>query len=82
MDKSFYLALGAGLLIYLGAVSGLYVVFKPNIEKSRKLRKERMEQLRKAKEEAQRTAQTMRDMEAAKEAGADSPPPEDDKNQQ
>lgn len=80
MDTTFYLALGAGLLIYLGAVSGLYVVFKPNIEKSRKLRKERMEQLRKAKEEARHTAQTMRDLGAAKEA--DSPPPEDDKEKQ
>ncbi|GEM_PF-912205 len=48
METKFYVALLVGLLIYIGAVSGLYLVYKPNIDHQKKKRKEMKEARRKA----------------------------------
>ena len=50
METKFYIALLVGLLIYIGAVSGLYLVYKPNIDHQKKKRKELKEKRRKALE--------------------------------
>lgn len=48
METRFYVALLVGLLIYLGAVSGLYLVFKPSFDYQKKKRKQMKEARRKA----------------------------------
>lgn len=50
METKFYIALLVGLLIYIGAVSGLYLVYKPNFDYQKKKRKELKEKRRKALE--------------------------------
>lgn len=54
METKYIIGLLVGLLIYVGAVSGLYLVYKPNIdyqkERRRKLREARKKSLEMAEE--------------------------------
>lgn len=52
MDTKFYIALIVGLVIYLGALSGLYLVYKPNLDYQKKKRLELKEARKKALETA------------------------------
>lgn len=52
METRFYIALLIGLLIYVGAVSGLYLVYKPNLDYQKRKRKELKEARKKAFETA------------------------------
>lgn len=76
METKYIIGLLAGLFIYIGIVSGLYLVYKPNIEHQR-------EQFKKAKE-ARRKAKEMAD-EAKKfqqEHDEDSEPKEENKEKE
>ena len=76
METKYIIGLLAGLFIYIGIVSGLYLVYKPNIEHQR-------EQFKKVKE-ARRKAKEMAD-EAKKfqqEHDKETEPKEDDKNKE
>jgi len=75
METKYIIGLLAGLFIYIGIVSGLYLVYKPNIEHQR-------EQFRKVKE-ARRKAKEMAD-EVKKfqhEHDKEPEPKEEDQNQ-
>lgn len=75
METKYIIGLLAGLFIYIGIVSGLYLVYKPNIEHQK-------EQFRKVKE-ARRKAKEMAD-EAKKfqhEHDKEPEPKEEDNNQ-
>ena len=74
METKFYIALLVGLLIYIGAVSGLYVVYKPNIDHQKKKRKEMKEKRRKALELAK---EAKKFKEEHSEPGSDSSIPSD-----
>ena len=52
METKYIIGLLAGLLIYIGIVSGLYLVYKPNIQHQREQFKKVKEARRKAKEMA------------------------------
>ena len=65
MEKKYIIALLVGIFIYLGAVSGIYLVFKPNIEyrknqkkKKHEARKNAIEMARKAKELGKQESET------------------------
>ncbi len=74
METKFYIALLVGLLIYIGAVSGLYLVYKPNIDHQKKKRKELKEKRRKALELAK---EAKKFKEEHSEPGSDSSIPPD-----
>ena len=74
METKFYIALLVGLLIYIGAVSGLYLVYKPNFDYQKKKRKELKEKRRKALELAK---EAKKFKEEHKEPGSDSSIPSD-----
>jgi len=48
METKYIIGLLVGLLIYIGAVSGLYLVYKPNLD----YQKERRKKLREARKRA------------------------------
>ncbi|WP_312650195.1 hypothetical protein [Proteiniclasticum sp.] len=52
METKYIIGLLVGLLIYVGAVSGLYLVYKPNIDYQRERRRKLKEDRRKALEMA------------------------------
>ena len=76
METKYIIGLLAGLFIYIGIVSGLYLVYKPNIEHQR-------EQFRKVKE-ARRKAKEMADeaKNFQQEHDKETEPKEDDKNKE
>jgi len=63
METKFYVALLAGLLIYVGAVSGLYLVYKPNLDAQKKKKEQAKEARRKALELAREAKSFQKDHE-------------------
>lgn len=53
METKYIIGLLVGLLIYIGAVSGLYLVYKPNLD----YQKERRKKLREARKKALKMAE-------------------------
>ncbi|HCW73050.1 MAG TPA: hypothetical protein DHM90_03805 [Clostridiaceae bacterium] len=53
METKYIIGLLIGLLIYIGAVSGIYLVYKPNIDYLRERRKKLREARKKALEMAE-----------------------------
>ena len=54
MEKKYIIALLVGIFIYLGAVSGIYLVFKPNIEYRKKQKKKMQEKQKNAMDMARK----------------------------
>lgn len=52
MESKYIIGLLVGLLIYIGAVSGLYLVYKPNLDYQKERRKKLKEARKKALEMA------------------------------
>jgi uncharacterized iron-regulated membrane protein len=77
MGTKFYIALLIGLLIYIGAVSGLYLVYKPNLDYQKKKKKEMKEARQKALELAREAKKFNEDH---KEDKVEDQHPQDKKN--
>lgn len=54
MEKKYVIALIVGLIIYFGAVSGVYLIYKPNLDYQRNRRKKLKEERQKALEMARK----------------------------
>jgi hypothetical protein len=54
MENKYVIALIVGLIIYFGAVSGVYLIYKPNLDYQRNRRKKLKEERQKALEMARK----------------------------
>ncbi|MBR0575525.1 hypothetical protein KCG48_04130 [Proteiniclasticum sp. BAD-10] len=73
MEQKYVIALIVGLIIYFGAVSGVYLIYKPNLDYQRNRRKKLKEERQKALEMA-RKAKAFQKEHPAPESSEESAP--------